>query len=270
MAKPRVSIIVPAYNAVRTLGETIQSVLDQTYQDWEMVITDDCSRDGTCDLVASYCRQDARIKLLRQTQNGGPALARNRSLDEARAEMVAFLDADDLWLPPKLERQLAFMERGRLAFTYTWYRWISYDGTRLGDLTPAPPSISYEDYLYETGTIPTLTVMVDRARVRDVKLANFGSEDTLLWYHLLKQVRAYCLAEELARYRLSPGSVSSNKLRYASFVWANFRRQGLSLPDALECFASYAKQGAIKAAKRKLGGIQAGPPQPPICTPSDR
>ena len=267
MAKPLVSVIVPAYNAAHTLEVTIQSVQAQTYSNWEMVITDDCSSDHTCELVESHARRDPRIRLFRQAQNGGPALARNRSLQEARGEMVAFLDADDLWLAPKLERQVAFMERGGFGFTYTWYRWMSADGAYIGELTDAPASLNYTDYLYLTGTIPTLTVLVDRRRVTGVELPNFHAEDTLLWYHLLRQGRAYCLAEDLARYRLSPGSLSRNKWRHASWVWANFRREGLPLPEAVDCFVAYARRGLTKSVSRMVRGRYREPPQPPMCLP---
>ncbi|MDW8259669.1 MAG: glycosyltransferase family 2 protein, partial [Gammaproteobacteria bacterium] len=125
-------MITPAYRAAKFIAETIQSVQAQTYPDFEMLIVDDCSPDETAAVVARFAAEDPRIRLLRQSVNGGPAAARNRALMEARGRWIAFLDSDDLWLPEKLCRQLAFHRATDAALTYTAFRRISSDGSRLG------------------------------------------------------------------------------------------------------------------------------------------
>src|SRR5215475_10055151 len=114
---PLVSIITPAWNVERLIGETIESVLSQTFGDWELLIADDCSTDQTPAIVGRYVAQDPRIKLIRQPRNGGPALARQAAIDHAQGRYLAFLDSDDMWLPAKLERQIAFTQGKRAALS---------------------------------------------------------------------------------------------------------------------------------------------------------
>src|SRR5690625_120229 len=119
--EPLVSIITPAYNAARFIGETIESVLAQTYENWEMIIVDDCSTDDTREIVQSYQEKDSRIKLFTLDKNSGSGVARNKAMDEAKGRFIAFLDSDDLWYPEKLRRQIAFMLDNGVAFTFTKY-----------------------------------------------------------------------------------------------------------------------------------------------------
>src|SRR5690242_19257363 len=123
-----VSVITPAYDAARFIGETIASVLAQTYRRWEMIIVDDCSKDGTAAVVAAAARGDDRVKFVRSEVNRGPGPTRNEALRLARGRYLAFLDSDDLWDVDKLEKQVAFMRSTHHAFTYTSYRVISEDG----------------------------------------------------------------------------------------------------------------------------------------------
>jgi teichuronic acid biosynthesis glycosyltransferase TuaG len=133
-----VSIITPAYRAAEFIGEAIQSVRTQDHPDWEMLIVDDCSPDNTCEKVQQESVQDPRVRLIRQTRNSGPAAARNLALTQVSGRYIAFLDSDDLWVPGKLTRQLAFMKARNAALSFTALRRITQDGTRVGRLIGVP------------------------------------------------------------------------------------------------------------------------------------
>ena len=133
-----VSIISPAYNAAAFIEQAVKSVQAQDYQNWEMLITDDCSNDNTREIVAALNKIDPRVKLIKQPKNGGPAAARNASVLAATGRYVAFLDSDDWWLPEKLGRQLEFMQRHNAALSYTSYRRVDRDGLNPGHLIIPP------------------------------------------------------------------------------------------------------------------------------------
>jgi glycosyltransferase involved in cell wall biosynthesis len=126
--KNLVSIITPSYNSAKFIGKTIESVLDQIYQNWEMIIVDDVSPDNSNEIIEEYCKKDTRIKLIKLEQNSGAAVARNRAIKESKGRYIAFLDADDMWKPEKLEKQIEFMRKNNYAFTYTAYEKIDENG----------------------------------------------------------------------------------------------------------------------------------------------
>lgn len=239
--KPSVSIITPAFNASRTIGQTMQSAQAQTFQNWEMIVVDDCSTDDTCSIVEGYAVSDRRIRLLRQTANGGPARARNAALKAAVGRFVAFLDSDDCWLPEKLERQLSFMAANDIALSYTLYRRFKDGRQDVGPLVKLPSTFTYKNLLKKTG-IACLTVVVDMDRTGPIEFSAIRHEDYALWLKLLKRgFVAYGLMEDLARYRVSTASVSGNKLKSATWVWKIYRdAEKLSLPYASWCFVNYA------------------------------
>lgn len=255
--KPVVSIITPAFNASRTVGQAIQSAQVQSFRDWEMIVVDDCSTDDTCAVVEHYAKSDARIKLLRQPVNGGPARARNAALEVARGRYVAFLDSDDCWLPKKLERQLTFMVANNSGFSYTLYRRFTDDSEKTGPLVALPRTLSYGDLLKNTG-IACLTAMIDRELVGPIEFQTIQHEDYALWLQLLKRgFVAHGIMEDLARYRVSNTSLSGNKLKSAVWVWSIYRNiEDLSLPHAAWCFVNYAWHGYRRNAKtlRNIGG----------------
>ena len=157
-----VSIITPAYRSAGVIGETIQSVLDQSHDEWEMLIAEDCGPDETRDVIRTWMARDARIKLIEMDRNGGPAAARNAALDRAQGRWLAFLDSDDVWLTNKLERQLEFHRQHEGAvLTFTGYRRISADGSRTGRYIGVPRSIGYRALLGNT----IITTSTDRKSV---------------------------------------------------------------------------------------------------------
>jgi teichuronic acid biosynthesis glycosyltransferase TuaG len=245
---PLVSIITPAWNAQDYIAATIASVRSQTMPDWEMLVADDCSVDRTAEVVESLASEDRRVRLLRCRENGGPARARQAALEAASGRYLAFLDSDDLWLPAKLERQIDFIAGKRAALSYTSFRRISADGSRIGRPRPVPASLSYRQLLCNTA-IATLTAMVDRSVAGEVSMTDAGYDDLCLWLSILKRGHtAYGLAEDLARYRVRGGSVSSHPLRSARWVWNIYRNvEHLSWTDSVWCLANF---GARAYAKR--------------------
>lgn len=246
---PLVSVITPAYDAARFIGETMASVQSQTLTDWEMIVADDCSKDDTCQIVTEASAQDPRIVLVRQEKNAGPAATRNAALERASGRFVAFLDSDDLWLPEKLARQTDFMIREDCAVSYTWYRRISEDSTTTGRVIESPASLTYRQVL-KNAAIANLTSMVDTAKTGPIRIneAGYRAHDYILWLSLLRQGhRALCLQEDLARYRSVIGSISSPPARSAYWVWRIYRDiEKLSLPYAAWCLAHYASHALLK------------------------
>lgn len=248
-----VSIIVPVYNAEKYIGETIASVTAQTYENWELLLVEDCSSDGSLAAIRRCMeeREDSRIRLLRQPSNIGAAGARNRGLEEARGRYIAYLDADDLWAPKKLEKELCFLRETGAAFAFTGYEFADEQGQGTGKVVHVPRTLCYRQALSNT-TIFTTTVMFDTAKIGKEELAMpvIKSEDTALWFRVLRKgYTAYGLDENLVRYRRSGGTLSANKLEAIRRIWHLYRRaEGLSLPRSAWHFCFW----AVRAVKRRL------------------
>lgn len=240
--KPLISVITPAYNAERFIGEAIESVQQQTYANWEMVIVDDCSTDGTMRIVEEYRKKDPRIKLYRLEKNSGSAVARNTAMEHAKGRYIAFLDSDDRWLPEKLEKQLKFMQEKDIAFSFTTYVRMLEDGTRTRALSNTPEVVGYDD-LMKRCVIGCLTVMLDRDKIGHLKMVNIRTrQDYVYWLTITKKgFLAYGLPEVLAEYRLVDNSISSNKWKAAKRNWYVFRKiEKQSLLKSIWYFAHYA------------------------------
>lgn len=228
-----ISIIVPVYNAMQFLGETVSCVQAQRYGKWELLLVDDCSTDGSGEFIRRLCAEDERIRLIRQEENSGAAKARNRGVAEAQGRYLCFLDADDLWLPDKLEKELEFLKKMQrdidrnAGFVFTGYEFAGEDGTGLGKIVHVPERISYRQALGNT-TIFTSTVMVDRKVIPDgdIMMPCVASEDTATWWQILKRHgTGYGLDENLVKYRRSRNTLSSNKMTAVRRIWGLYRKQ---------------------------------------------
>ncbi|MFL5236009.1 MAG: glycosyltransferase family 2 protein [Rhizomicrobium sp.] len=244
---PLVSIITPSWNVAPLIGETIASVQAQTFANWELLIADDCSTDQTAAVIEQHATRDPRIKLIRQPRNGGPALARQAAIAQANGRFLAFLDSDDLWLPAKLERQIAFAQKNRAALSFTAFRRIDESGSIIGRLIGVPDTLTYEQLLKNT-SIATLTALVDRDVAGDVAMKNEPYDDFCLWLSILKPGHlAHGLNEDLARYRVRGSSVSSRRLRSAGWVWHIYRNvERLSPVKSAWCFAHWSARAWLK------------------------
>jgi len=245
-----VSIVTPAYRAAAFIEETIRSVQAQTYPDFEMLIVDDCSPDETAQVVQRAADGDARIRLLRQSRNAGPAAARNRALAEARGRWIAFLDSDDLWLPRKLQLQLPFHLANGAKISCTDFRRIHEAGGESGHLIVAPSWLDYRRLLCNTG-IPTSTVLIDRTLTGPFRMKETRCDDYACWLDLLRPGGfAIGLHEDLMRYRVLQSSWSRNKVKYSRHVWKTYREvEQLGLVQSAWSFANYAVRGVMKYAR---------------------
>lgn len=219
-----VSIITPAYNCDQYIAETIHSVLNQTYSQWEMIIVDDASTDNTVKILESYIMKDDRIKVISLKGNQGVANARNVGMRNARGRYLAFLDSDDIWNENKLERQLQFMQFNDIAFSFSQYHQFVDEVSNLKKFVNAPKVIGYKDLL-KGNCIGCLTVILDRAKIPKFVMTKDRHEDYIAWLGILKQgFYAYGLQEDLARYRVSSCSLSGNKIKSALWTWKIYRR----------------------------------------------
>lgn len=221
----RVSIITPAYNAVSFLEETVKSVQNQTFFDWEMIIVDDCSTDATFSLAKRLAEKDGRIKVFQNLKNSGVAAARNKALDMATGEYIAFLDSDDLWLPQKLEKQVEFMDIGQYVLTYTNYqKFNSETGERIQKVIRAPAMMTAKR-IYGDTSIGCLTVMVNRNKSGLFHMPLLGhTEDNITWQKILARgYTGYRLDEILSLYREGNPSLTSGKKRAAKQQWQTYR-----------------------------------------------
>lgn len=240
MSNPTVSIITGAYHSLSTLTETAYSVMGQTFTDWEWIITDDASSDATPQLCRDLAQADRRIKALFHAQRLPENCARQTGLNAATGRYIAFIDADDLWLPQKLARQLAFMQTRQAAFSFTAYRRISEHNDRTGMHIHVPDQMHYEQFIKNTA-IAASTVMIDRERIKDFKIVPIPHEDFSTWSSLLKRgYTAYGLDEDLMRYRIRAAAQSTNKWQQVRTVWRNLRQvEKLSWLKAADCLAHY-------------------------------
>lgn len=248
----RVSIIIPVYNAEQYIKETVGSVKAQTFQDWELLLVDDGSSDGSRCVIEKMLAEepDNRIRLIPQN-NAGAAKARNRGLSEAVGRYITYLDADDLWSPDKLEKQLDFMEGKQVAFSFTGYEFADAQGKGTGKVVRVPETLVYRQALKNT-TIFTSTVMFDTEKIdRELlQMPEIKSEDTALWFQVLRTgITAYGLNENLVKYRRVGGSLSSNKLEALKRIWNLYRKsEHLSIPYSAYNFCFW----AVRAVKRRL------------------
>lgn len=206
-----VSIITPTWNCDRFICETIRSVQAQTYQDWEMIISDDCSTDLTKEVIAPYLESDSRIKYICNGKNSGAAITRNNALNLAKGKWIAFLDSDDLWVPEKLERQVEFMVENNYHFSYTKYFEMDESGVDTGILISGPKHISRRG-MYNFCWPGCLTVMYDREFVGLIQIADIKkNNDYAMWLKVCHKADCHLLAEPLAKYRRGRvGSISTH------------------------------------------------------------
>ena len=238
-----VSIVVPVYNAARFLEKTIASVQNQTYTNWELILVDDHSTDNSVEIIQKYLKDDKRIKLFKNSVNSYAAVTRNKGIDESKGRYIAFLDADDLWVPTKLEKQVRFMQQKDCAFSFTGYEFADENGKPTGRKVNVPVTLNYKEALRNT-IIWTTTVMFDINKLSkdDIYMPNVKSEDTACWWKVLKIVNhAYGMQESLSYYRRSKGSLSANKLEAIRRVWGLYRKsEDLSVAYSSYCFTGYA------------------------------
>lgn len=242
----QVSIITPNYNGEAFIAETIQSVLNQDFVGWELIIIDDNSSDESIKIIESF--HDDRIQLVRLDKNQGAAIARNEGIRQATGRWIAFLDGDDVWMSNKLSEQISFMRNNNYAFTYTAYEKMNEYSQKIGQIT-VPKKVNYHDLL-KTCSIGCLTAIYDSQQLGKIYLPEIDKrQDYGLWLKILKQIDfAYGMDQMLAKYRVRSHSISRNKFLAAKYQWRVYREiEKLSFFSAIRYMISYAYYGTIKS-----------------------
>lgn len=244
-----ISIVVPVHNAEKFLEETIKSVMAQTYTDWELLLVDDCSKDASKTIASGYEAMDKRIRLIALEENVGAAKARNVGIKESKGAYLAFLDADDIWVKEKLERELKFMKEKQAAFVFSGYEFADEQAVGTGKIVKVPETINYKQALKNT-TIFTSTVLFDRSKI-DTELLlmpDVKSEDTATWWQILKTgIEAYGLNENLVLYRRSANTLSSNKFEAIKRIWYLYRKvEKLNIFSSCYNFTGYAVRAVLR------------------------
>lgn len=243
MEKELVSIVVPVYNSEKFIKETINSIKQQTYENWELLLVNDCSTDNSEKIINEQKNKDSRIKLINLEKNSGAAISRNTGIKEAKGKYIAFIDSDDLWKKDKLEKQIKFMEENDYEFTFTSYEFADENGKGNGKIVNVPEKINYKQALKNT-TIWTSTVIfnVDKLGKDLISMPNVRrGQDTATWWKVLKTgVYAYGLVENLSLYRRSNATLSSNKITALKRTWNLYRNvEKLPLFPSLYNFCWY-------------------------------
>lgn len=246
-----ISIITPCFNAEKFISETIDSVISQTYSKWEMIIVDDCSTDNSANIIKQYQSKDNRIKYLcTEKPSGSPTLPRNIGIQNAKGRYIAFLDADDIFLPTKLQNQIKCFTSSNIGIVFSNYEKISYDGTRNYRVITAPKVITYNKLL-QSGYIGCCTLMYDREKTGLMQFQKTGQEDYVFELSILKGgLIAVNTNTVESLYRIVPSSRSAQKLTMAKRQWNVLRNiEKLSFIKASYYFCHYAIKGVLKFIK---------------------
>lgn len=248
-----VSIIMPAHNAAKTIRESIDSVLSQSFPDWELLVINDASTDETEKIVLDFAKTDSRIKLLNTDKSlGKPFYPRNIGINNANGRFIAFLDSDDVWFASKLEKQIPLFEEANVAIVFSYYE--KFTGNEVESsknrVIKSPSSISYKSALYGN-PIGNLTGIYDTQKVGKVFYEDAGHEDYILWLTILKKGFIAKNTNTIeARYRVSDKSVSSNKGRAAFWTWNIYRKSlGFNIVKSAFCYSIYMVKGILKYLK---------------------
>lgn len=216
----KVSIVMPLYNSENTIAKTIESVLAQTYSNWEINIVDDCSTDKSADIVKAYAKKDKRIKYYRLSENSGAAIARNTSINFADGKYLAFLDSDDLWFKDKLKMQVDFMQYENVGFSFTEYSMVNEHGELIKERVKSPAKISFKGLL-SGSPIMCSSVMLDIEKFSQIVMPDIKSgQDYATWALLLKETDyAHNVGKVLAVYLKQKSSLSSKKVNALKRTW---------------------------------------------------
>ena len=246
-----ISIITPVFNAEKYLQETITSVLMQTYNNWEWILVDDCSTDNSYEILKKYAEIEPRIKLFKNEVNSKTFATRNKALEESKGYFIAFLDADDCWIPDKLELQIKFMLENNIAICYTNIRQFNKQISHENKLCIFPEKARYKDIL-TNNFIVTSSVLINKKLTGAFYMRNVYYDDFTLWLELLKNIpSARNLNLVTTNYRLSENSLSRNKINSAKKVYDIFTKQlGFRYIKARILFVKWAVNTSIRYLKK--------------------
>ena len=222
----KVSIVTAVFNAEKFIADTYQCLEEQSFVDWEWVITNDCSNDSTEKILLDIASKDKRVKILKNLTNQGAGYSRNRSISESEGKFIAFIDSDDLWDRDKLSRQIGFMEANDVFVSFTPYRVISESGVFLGKVVDhsSPNRITYHDLLAKKATVGCSTVIIDQTKINVLMPILRTGQDYATWLSILKKGHVASKYDEvLTSYRIVTNSISRNKFKKALRQWQIYR-----------------------------------------------
>lgn len=244
-----ISIVTPVYNAERFIAETIKGVQAQEYTNWELLLVNDQSTDNSQFIIEEFAKEDNRIKVINLAENSGAAVARNTGIAASKGQYIAFVDSDDVWDNDKLIRQIAFMQKGGIAFSYTDFRLVDEQGSVLKEKANVPLSLDYTGLLKNTA-IACSTVMIDREQIGDFRMPLVRKgQDTATWLQIMREtgIKAYGITLPLNSYRQVAGSISSDRIGALKRTWNTYYNlEKLPLPKASYYFASYVMNAILR------------------------
>lgn len=228
-----ISVVMPAYNAERTIREAIDSILTQSYRDLELIVVNDCSQDGTKGIIEEYVRADERVRLINNEVNSGVSVSRNKAVAAAKGEYIAFLDSDDIWKQGKLEKQLKVMEDNNAVLSYTSSAFIDQDGKPYNYVMEAEEKTTL-DTLLRKNLISCSSAMVRASVMKKIRMpGDRMHEDYYVWLKILKKYKyAYGVKEPLLIYRLSSNSKSSGRIKSAVMIYNTYHAVGYNAAEA--------------------------------------
>ena len=241
MQMPLVSIITPTYNSEQFIESSIRSVQNQSYTNWEMIVVDDCSTDTTEQIISHFCQNDKRIQFYKLQKNSGPGIARNQALTLAKGRFIAFLDADDLWQPNKIQKQVEHLKTHNLPFTFSFYDCIDENGNSLKRRVEAPKTLYYWQ-LFFCNFIGNLTGMYDAQFFGKIPISSLRKrQDWMVWLTVLKKIKkASPIPESLALYRVREDSISASKSELIKHNYRVYRRyHKLNIPLSVLCMFGF-------------------------------
>lgn len=248
MNEPLISVVIPTYNCEHFIEETLESVINQTYRNLEIILVDDKSKDSTALKIENFLHKDHRIKLLKNEKNSGVSISRNRGIQEASGIYIALLDGDDLWVTDKIEQQLKLAQETKADIIYSSYSLIDEKGKDLGREFRVPRKTSLEDMLKKS-VISCSTAMIKTDILKETLFStDYYHEDYVLWLRLLKKgAVAYGVMNVLAYYRQIKGSRSNDKKKAALERWKIYRKEmNFSVVKSLKYFLAYGIEGIKK------------------------
>lgn len=234
-----VSIIMAAYNAEKTIELAIESVLNQTYSNFELLVINDCSKDGTAKLVEDFSAKDNRVRLISNEKNSGVSFTRKHGLEEANGSWIAILDSDDAWAPEKLEKQIELQNRTNADLLFTGSAFMDSEGRPIDWYLHAPAEATYRQLLKQNVLSNSSALVRKELYAKYYAIGDGMHEDFAIWLSILKEgKKAYGVDEPLLIYRIAKSSKSGNKVKAARMNWNTYRYVGLNLMEAIyyECW----------------------------------
>lgn len=250
-----ISIIMAAYNAEKTIEQAINSVLRQTYTDFELLVVNDCSKDRTVELVKSIAATDSRVRLISNVKNSGVSYTRKHGLEEAQGAWIAILDSDDAWAPEKLEKQIALQKKMNADLLFTGSAFMDSDGQPIDWYLHAPAEVTYRQLLKQNVLSNSSALVRKELYAKYYAIGDGMHEDFAIWLSILKEgKKAYGVDEPLLIYRIAKSSKSGNKVKAAKMNWNTYRYVGLNVVEAAYYEAWYMFKNVMKYANLKFSG----------------